>query len=83
MLLNKFAKRDYSLTDAARSAVALDDELIEEKVGSFGRQRELQAIAAAVLGGCALAGRTHFVGWHIARRFHSLRDSELSRHQKY
>lgn len=31
--------------------------------GSFGRQRELQAIAAAVLGGCALAGgRTSLVG---------------------
>lgn len=31
--------------------------------GSFGRQRELQAIAAAVLGGCALAGgRTSVVG---------------------
>jgi len=31
--------------------------------GSFGRQRELQAIAAAVLGGCALAGgRTSIVG---------------------
>src|SRR6266545_7926900 len=31
--------------------------------GSFGRQRELQAIAAAVLGGCALAGgRTSLIG---------------------
>jgi simple sugar transport system permease protein/ribose transport system permease protein len=31
--------------------------------GGFGRQRELQAIAAAVLGGCALAGgRTSLVG---------------------
>jgi simple sugar transport system permease protein len=31
--------------------------------GSFGRQRELQAIAAAVLGGCALAGgRSSIVG---------------------
>ncbi|GIK40552.1 MAG: hypothetical protein BroJett011_43850 [Chloroflexota bacterium] len=32
MLLNKFAKRDYSLVSTGRSAVALDDELIEEKV---------------------------------------------------
>jgi simple sugar transport system permease protein/ribose transport system permease protein len=31
--------------------------------GGFGRQRELQAIAAAVLGGCALAGgRTSLIG---------------------
>ncbi|MHB8627377.1 MAG: ABC transporter permease [Aggregatilineales bacterium] len=31
--------------------------------GSFGRQRELQAIAAAVLGGCALAGgRSSMIG---------------------
>lgn len=31
--------------------------------GSFGRQRELQAIAAAVLGGCALAGgRSSLIG---------------------
>lgn len=31
--------------------------------GTFGRQRELQAIAAAVLGGCALAGgRSSIVG---------------------
>jgi simple sugar transport system permease protein/ribose transport system permease protein len=31
--------------------------------GSFGRQRELQAIAAAVLGGCALAGgRSSIIG---------------------
>jgi simple sugar transport system permease protein/ribose transport system permease protein len=31
--------------------------------GSFGRQRELRAIAAAVLGGCALAGgRSSIIG---------------------
>src|SRR5207249_756986 len=31
--------------------------------GSFGRQRELQAIAAAVLGGCALiGGRSSIIG---------------------
>jgi simple sugar transport system permease protein/ribose transport system permease protein len=31
--------------------------------GSFGRQRELQAIAAAVLGGCALTGgRSSIIG---------------------
>ncbi|GIV75792.1 MAG: monosaccharide-transporting ATPase [Litorilinea sp.] len=34
--------------------------------GSFGRQRELEAIAAAVLGGCALAGgRTSLIGTFI------------------
>lgn len=32
MLLNRFAKRDYSLIGGARSAVALDDDLIEEQV---------------------------------------------------
>ena len=32
MLVNKFVKRDYSLVSTGRSAVALDDELIEEKV---------------------------------------------------
>ncbi|MCK6627498.1 MAG: fatty acid desaturase [Anaerolineae bacterium] len=32
MLLNKFAKRDYSLVGKAQNAVALNDDLIEERV---------------------------------------------------